>query len=69
MDFWEALRELQRERDSLTAVIRTLEGLVERDEPGVSKSRRGRKNMLPAERAEVSTRMKKYWAARRRNSD
>lgn len=64
MDFWEALRELHRERERLTTVIRNLEALVEGKEPGPL-SRRGRKGMSPEERAEVSQRMRKYWASRR----
>ena len=64
MDFWDAIKELHEERDRLTAVIRNLEALVEGKQPGPLR-RRGRKNMSAPERAEVSARMKKYWAARR----
>ena len=64
MDFWETLSELYRERDRLTTVIRNLEALVGGNEPGPL-SRRGRKGMSPAEREQVSARMKNYWANRR----
>ena len=64
MDYWYALRELYQERERLTTVIRNLEALVEGKQPGPL-SRRGRKQMLPEERAQVSERMRKYWAARR----
>jgi hypothetical protein len=63
MDFWEALRELHRERERLTTVIRNLEALVEGRQAGPL-NRRGRKSMSPAERREVSERMKNYWAGR-----
>jgi hypothetical protein len=64
MDYWYALGELYQERERLTTVIRNLEALVEGKESGPL-SRRGRKQMLPEERAQVSERMRKYWASRR----
>ena len=64
MNYWDALHQLQQERERLTTVIRNLEALVEGKRPGPL-TRRGRKGMSPAERAEVSERMRKYWAARR----
>lgn len=64
MDFWHALQELQQERNRLETVIRNLESLVEGKQPGPL-SRRGRKSMSPAERTEVSERMRRYWASRR----
>jgi hypothetical protein len=67
MDYWQALSELQRERERLTTVIRNLESLLGGKQPA-SLSRRGRKNMSAAERAEVSARMKKYWESRRSKS-
>lgn len=64
MDFWRAVQELHRERERLSTVIRNLETLVEGRQP-TPISRRGRKSMSPAERAEVSERMRNYWARRR----
>jgi hypothetical protein len=64
MDFLQALTELYRERERLTTVIRNLESLTGETQQE-RLSRRGRKNMSPAERAQVSERMRKYWASRR----
>jgi len=65
MDLNKALRELFEEKRRLDRIITGLEKRV----AGVSKrsgiSRRGRKSMGPAERLEVSRRMRAYWAARR----
>lgn len=68
MDFWKALRELHIEKDRLDHVIASLEALQKGGER-LSASRRGRKGMSDEERREVSERMKRYWATRRRGSD
>jgi len=63
-----AIRQLQLERDRLTAVIAELEALADSGDGGAPTrhSTRGRKFMGEAERREVSARMKRYWARRRR---
>jgi len=63
MDLSEMLRSLYEEKQRLEKVIADLEDL-QRATP-VPYRRRGRKSMSPAERQEVSARMKRYWAKRR----
>ncbi len=70
MDLFKAIQELYAEKERLERVIASLEelqrsaGAVPALTEGVK--RRGRKFMDPKERQEVSDRMKKYWAARRK---
>jgi hypothetical protein len=70
MDLNKAIQELYAEKGRLERVIASLEelqrsaGAVPALTGGVK--RRGRKFMGPQERQEVSDRMKKYWAARRK---
>ena len=64
MDYWKALRELYAEKAKLDKAIATLESLVAGHSEPVS--RRGRKSMSEDERKEVSERMRKYWASRRK---
>ena len=68
MDLDPAIRYLRAEVDKLDRVIASLEKLMA--EPGLSldapAKRRGRKSMGAEERLEVSARMKRYWAKRRR---
>jgi hypothetical protein len=70
MDLFKAIQELYAEKERLERVIASLEELQRSAGavPAVSKAakRRGRKFMDPKERQEVSDRMKKYWAARRK---
>ena len=71
MDLYKAIQELYAEKERLERVIASLEEL-QRSAGGVPASshgvnRRGRKSMDPKERQEVSERMKKYWAARRKD--
>jgi hypothetical protein len=68
MDIDKLIRELNAEIDKLKRAVGSLEEL--RGTPGTSPtpSRRGRKAMNAEERLEVSARMKKYWANRRRPS-
>jgi hypothetical protein len=70
MDLFKAIQELYAEKERLERVIASLEELQRSAGavPAVSKTakRRGRKFMDPKERQEVSDRMKKYWAARRK---
>jgi hypothetical protein len=68
MGLRETIQGLYEERDRLQRVIALLEEL-QRTTQAVPKvlKRRGRKSMSAAERAEVSERMKQYWAWRRKN--
>jgi len=69
MDLAKALQELYAEREKLDRAITSLEELQRTGSlpnPTGSGKRRGRKSMDPAERVEVSERMKKYWASRRK---
>jgi hypothetical protein len=70
MDLLKAIQELYAEKERLERVIASLEDLHRSAGavPAVSDvvKRRGRKFMDPKERQEVSDRMKKYWAARRK---
>ena len=69
MDLYKALQELHAEKEKLDRVIASLEELQRTAGPAPTSpkpaKRRGRKSMNPAERQEVSERMRKYWAARR----
>ena len=63
MDIHKTISELRERRDQLARVIAQLEEL--QANPGAPPAkRRGRKFMGPKERAEVSKRMKLYWANR-----
>jgi hypothetical protein len=64
MDLYKTIAELRARRDQLARIIAQLEEL--QVNPGLPQpgKRRGRKFMGPKERAEVSKRMKLYWANR-----
>lgn len=68
MNLEEIIHKLRYERRKLDEVIATLERLSEaaKGEKTEPKSRRGRKFMDENARKEVSERMKKYWASRRK---
>ena len=68
MDLRGLIRRLQEERTRLDAVIASLEELqsIADAKKIVPKKRRGRKFMDEAGRREVSERMKRYWASRRK---
>jgi hypothetical protein len=72
MDTRKLVQELHEEKRRLTLVIAHLEAVEEalsgalQDTPG--RRTRGRKSMSPAERQEVSARMRKYWATRRKQT-
>ena len=73
MDLYRAIRELYAEKEKLERVIASLEEL-QRAAGGKNPllegaRRRGRKSMNAKERQEVSERMKRYWASRRRASE
>jgi hypothetical protein len=69
MDLYKALQDLYAEKQKLERAIASLEELQRVGSlaglPQAGK-RRGRKSMDPAEREEVSRRMRKYWAGRRK---
>jgi hypothetical protein len=70
MDLYKAIQDLYAEKEKLEQVIASLEELQRAGgaPPKLPRtgSRRGRKTMDAGERQEVSERMKKYWADRRR---
>ncbi len=72
MDLYKAIQDLYAEKEKLERVIASLEELQRNAgiEPELPKAgrRRGRKSMGAKERQEVSERMKKYWANRRKNT-
>jgi hypothetical protein len=72
MHLYRALKELYAQKEKLERVIASLEelrlsGNAAAPSPGVK--RRGRKMMGLAERQEVSRRMKRYWASRRKRAE
>jgi hypothetical protein len=64
MDIHAMIRDLQDEKHRLDQTIAAMESLAS----GSNSHRRGRKSMGQAERHQVSLRMKKYWAQRRKVS-
>lgn len=71
MDLYKAIQDLYAEKEKLERVIASLEDLQKAAGGGVpptgSSKRRGRKSMGEDERKEVSARMRKYWAGRRKS--
>jgi len=69
MDLYKAIQELYAEKEKLERVIASLEELQRAagNLPPLGGKRRGRKSMSAKERQEVSDRMKKYWASRRKS--
>lgn len=69
MDLYKAIQDLYAEKEKLERVIASLEEL-QRTAGSLpvapSGKRRGRKSMNAKERQEVSERMKRYWASRRK---
>ena len=70
MDLYKAIQELYAEKEKLERVIASLEELQRTAGslplPPTGGKRRGRKSMNAKERQEVSERMKRYWANRRK---
>jgi len=70
MDLYKAIQDLYAEKEKLERVIASLEELQRTagSLPALPSSgkRRGRKSMSAKERQEVSERMKRYWASRRK---
>jgi hypothetical protein len=74
MDLYKLIQDLYAEKEKLERVIPWLEELQRAAGFGIppvpeSGKRRGRKSLGPEERQEVSERMKKYWASRRKSDD
>ena len=67
MDVGKLIQQLQAEKAAIEAAIADLEAL--RGPDTTPPKRRGRKSMGDGERAEVSERMKKYWASRREEEE
>jgi len=70
MDLYKTIQDLYAEKEKLERVIASLEELQRAAGtiPSLAKTgkRRGRKSMDAKERQQVSERMKKYWASRRK---
>jgi len=70
MDLYKALQDLYAEKDRLERAIASLEELQRMGsalpDSEKDRGRRGRKSMSAEERLEVSKRMRKYWAGRRK---
>ena len=72
MDLFKAIQDLYAEKEKLERVIASLEELQRTAgtvpvPPAKPSKRRGRKSMSSEERQEVSERMRKYWAERRKD--
>lgn len=67
MDLQALIRDLQSELQRVERTIAAMESLTS-SENGHHKRKRGRKFMSEAERQQVSERMKRYWAGRRKAS-
>ena len=65
MDLNKTIVELRAQRDKIDAVIKQLEAMSD-GSPVRTRSTRGRKFIGAAERREISERMKRYWAGRRK---
>ena len=64
MDLYKTIGELRARKEQVERVIAQLEELQTTSGSVGSVKRRGRKSMSAKERAEVSKRMKNYWANR-----
>jgi hypothetical protein len=74
MNLYKAIQYLAAEKEKLERVIASLEELQRSGAPGAAVApsaaeRRSRKSMSSAEREEVSKRMKKSWASRRKHEN
>jgi hypothetical protein len=66
MDYVRIIRDLREQKSRLDSAIAQLEALE--GSGTATRSPRGRKSMGEAERREVSARIKKYWAKRRKST-
>ena len=72
MNINKAIRELYAEKKRLDNVIASLEEMQQTPalvSAAISEKKRGRKSMDEQARAQVSDRMKRYWAGRRKTDD
>jgi hypothetical protein len=74
MNLYKAIQYLNAQKEKLERVIASLEELQRSGAPGAdvapcAAKHPGRKSMSSAEREEVSKRMKKYWASRRKHEN
>lgn len=71
MDLYRIINELDQERERLTRIIESLEGMMPSGKTPARPAgkRRGRKSMDDAARREVSERMKLYWEGRRKEKE
>lgn len=73
MDLYKVIQDLYAEKEKLERVIASLEELQKTagtlPQIPQASNRRGRKSMNSNERQEVSERMKKYWASRRKGGE
>ena len=72
MNINKAIRDLYAEKKRLDNVIASLEEMQHAPalvNAAVSEKKRGRKSMDEQARAQVSDRMKRYWAGRRKSED
>ena len=72
MDLHKVIQDLNAEKEKVERVIASIEELQGAGGLSIwpasgSGKRRGRKSMGPEERQDVSERMKKYWASRRKS--
>lgn len=72
MDLIRTISDLRAQLDQINRVIASLEELARSVQtpgqtPAAMRSRRGRKSMGAEERREVSERMRRYWAKRRKD--
>ncbi len=68
MDLEGIINQLLEERERLNELIHTFE-LMQQRKSGRVKSKRGRKEMNDADRQEVSLRMRRYWANRKKAAE
>jgi hypothetical protein len=70
MDLRKTIEALSAQKEKLERVIALMEEMQRTAPEAVplARKRRGRKSMPAEERAEVSERMKKYWAGRRKDT-
>jgi carboxylesterase type B len=68
MDVYKALSELHEEKKRLDAAIHALEARMKAVVGKPAQARRGRRSMSAEEREQVSRRMSRYWASRRKKS-
>jgi hypothetical protein len=66
MNYDQVLRTLYAEKEKLDRVIASLEKLQSDPFDSAAPQKQGRKSMGEEERREVSTRMKRFWAERRK---